>query len=245
MPASDFNCPLPLVFLPGMMCDARLFEHQTIAFSRQRTIIHVPLIGSDSMAGLAELVLRNVPTRFLLAGLSMGGIVAMEVVRQAADRVAGLALLDTNPLADTVAAADRRTDLMERVKAGALKSVVCDDLKPNYLADGPGRGRILDLCLEMALDLGPDIFLDQSIAVRGRPDQTATLEAYSGPTTIICGADDTLCPVERHKLMADLIPHATLNIVPGAGHLPVLEQPHLTNTLLKSWLERTDEINAT
>ncbi len=167
----------------------------------------------------------------------MGGIVAMEVLRQAPDRVERIALLDTNPLAETEAAKARRGPQIEAVREGRLAEIMRDEMKPNYLADGPGKAEILDLCMEMALGLGPEVFARQSRALMTRRDQTGTLRATRVPTLALCGCADTLCPVERHELIAGLVPGAVLEIVEGAGHLPTLEQPDVTNAALARWLE--------
>lgn len=227
----------PLVFLPGMMCDARLYAPQIEALSQGREVITLPIHAYSTVEDLAADVLAQAPETFSLAGLSMGGIVAMEVVRQAPGRVAGLALMDTNPKAEHPKIAAAREPQMARVRQGELSAVMRDEMKPNYLTDGPDRGRILDLCMDMAQDLGPEAFENQSLALMSRPDQQQTLSAYKGPTLILCGEDDTLCPVHRHTLMHDLMPHSTLTILPNAGHLPTLEQPDATTAALKVWLE--------
>ena len=227
----------PLVLLPGMMCDARLFAPQVAALAADRAVTVAPLTAHDSVGDLAAAVLADAPPRFALGGLSMGGIVAMEVLRRAPERVERLALLDTNPLAETPEAQARRAPQIAAARAGRLRAVMRDEMKPNYLADGPGRDALLDLCMEMAVDLGPEVFVRQSVALRDRPDQSATLRAARLPALILCGAEDRLCPPERHRLMHGLMPQATLVIVEGAGHLPTLEKPQETTAALTRWLE--------
>lgn len=222
----------PLIFLPGMMCDARLFQPQIDALGG----LCLTVGGANTLEALAQTVLAETPERFALAGLSMGGIVAMEVVRQAPDRVTRLALMDTNPLAESDEVKARRGLQMDKVRAGGLESVMRDEMKPNYLADTPDRDAILDLCMEMALAQGPEVFLRQSIALRDRPDQSETLMAFDKPALVLCGRHDALCPVHRHELMADLLPRATLTIIEGAGHLPTLETPDDTTRALADWL---------
>ena len=228
----------PLILLPGMMCDARMFGPQINAFSEERPVQVGDLTGSDTMTGLAEAVLERAPDRFALAGLSMGGIVAMEILRLAPHRVERLALLDTNPLAEADEMKARRIPQMERVQNGELRAIMRDEMKPNYLADGPNRGEILTLCMEMAEDLGPDVFLRQSRALRDRRDQTDTLRKFSGPALVLCGREDVPCPVHRHEFMHALMPTSELVIVEGAGHLPTLEQPEKTTTALRRWFSR-------
>ncbi|MCV2870294.1 alpha/beta hydrolase [Defluviimonas sp. WL0002] len=231
---------LPLVLLPGMMCDARLFGPQIDALSSERVVIVMDLTAADSVQGLAVDVLAKAPPRFALAGLSMGGIVAMEIVRRARDRVPGLALLDTNPLAEDDAVKARRAPQMAKARAGRLGEVMRDEMKPNYLANGPDRQDVLDLCMAMAMDLGPEVFCRQSIALRDRPDQTEALRDYRGAALVLCGRQDALCPVSRHELMHSLIAGSRFEILEGAGHLPTLERPIETTAALRRWLSETD-----
>jgi pimeloyl-ACP methyl ester carboxylesterase len=227
----------PLVLLPGMMCDARLFGPQINAFSPSRAVGVADISGQDKMEALARAVLDNAPPSFALAGLSLGGIIAMEIIRQAPERVTRLALLDTNPLAEAEAVKARRGPQIAKARAGQLATVMREEMKPNYLTDGPNRAAILDLCMDMALQQGPDVFIRQSIALRDRRDQQDTLRSVTVPTLIMCGRQDALCPPSRHEFMHALIPHSTLVVVEGAGHLPTLEQPVETTTALKHWLE--------
>ncbi|MCO4847932.1 MAG: alpha/beta fold hydrolase [Yoonia sp.] len=226
----------PLLLIPGMMCDARLFAPQIDAFSHDRMIVVAPLIG-DAVTEIAAHILDQAPPCFALAGLSMGGIVAMEMWALAPDRISRIALLDTNPKAEHPDVAAAREPQIAAALAGNLHRVMREEMKPNYLADGPTQGAILDLCMSMAETLGPDTFVRQSRALQTRPDQQNTLRRITVPALVLCGADDTLCPVHRHELMASLIPAATLKIIPNAGHLPTLEQPELTNKALKQWLK--------
>ena len=118
----------PLVFLPGMMCDARLFLPQIAAFSKKVPILVMPLHGHDTIAGLARHILHLAPPKFSLAGLSMGGIVAMEIMRQMPQRVVRLALIDTNPMADATDRAAIRQKQIKQVQAGKLRSVMRDEM---------------------------------------------------------------------------------------------------------------------
>ncbi|SHE43189.1 Pimeloyl-ACP methyl ester carboxylesterase [Litoreibacter ascidiaceicola] len=228
--------PEPLVFLPGMMCDGRLYGPQIKALGRDRAIHLAPICAHETVEALATEVLASAPPTFALAGLSMGGIVAMEVVRRAPARVTRLALMDTNALAETPAYAAAREPQIARVMAGSLVEVMREEMKPDYLAPGAGRQAVLDLVMDMALDMGEGVFLRQSRALQRRPDQQNVLRKLKIPTLILCGEHDRLCPVARHQFMADLIFRATLVVVPDAGHLPTLEQPEAVNAALKQWL---------
>ena len=228
----------PLVLLPGMMCDARLFGPQIKHFGKTRAIHLPPIGGHENVENIAAEVLASAPGRFALAGLSMGGIIAMEVVRRAPDRVTRLALMDTNPQAETPQVAANREPQIVRVMAGLLPDVIRDEMKPNYLAPGPRRQEVLDIVMDMALDQGEGVFLRQSRALQRRPDQQATLRKLKVPTLILCGEHDTLCPIKRHEFMAELIETAELKIIPDAGHLPTLEQPDVVIDAMETWLAR-------
>ncbi|WP_323019171.1 alpha/beta fold hydrolase [Pararhodobacter sp.] len=225
----------PLVLVPGMMCDARMWGAIPSSLA-PRAVHHALPTAAETIPGIAAALLRDLPERFALAGLSMGGIVAMEMLAQAPDRIERLALLDTNPLAELPEVRARRLPQVERVLAGGLDAVMQDEMMPHYLA-GPGDVATLALCLDMARALGPEVFRRQSLALRDRADRTGALRAFHGPALVLTGESDRLCPRDRHDLMHALMPQSRLVIVPGAGHLPPLEQPAATLAALKEWLE--------
>ena len=129
----------PLVFLPGMMCDARLFGPQIAELSADTAVMVAPITQGERIEEIASGLLHQLPNRFALAGLSMGGIVAMEVLRRAPERVSRIALLDTNPLAETPQVAATREPQIVAARAGRLLDVMRDEMKPSYLAPGPHR----------------------------------------------------------------------------------------------------------
>lgn len=224
---------MTLVLLPGMMCDARMWGPQVPALPGAQVMLPATL---GTMAAMAGEMLARLPDRFALAGLSMGGILAMEILRLAPGRVERLALLDTNPLAEAPEVQARRPAQIARALAGDLAGVMREDMKPNYLASGSDPA-ILDLCLDMALSLGPEAFASQSRALAARPDQCATLAAFTGPALVLMGEHDRLCPRDRHDLMHRLMPQSRLAVIPGAGHLPTLEKPAETTAALRRWME--------
>jgi pimeloyl-ACP methyl ester carboxylesterase len=228
---------IPLVLLPGMMCDARLFGPQIDVLSAAYTIQLPAITGADTMQALAAEILHHAPPQFALAGLSMGGIVAMEIIAQAPDRVTKVALMDTNPLAETPNAQARRLPQIVRVLAGGLDAVMRDEMKPLYISNASQNADILDLCMDMARALGPDVFARQSRALASRPDQTETLKAYKRPALVLMGEHDRLCPRPRHDLMHALMPQSRLAVINDAGHLPTLEKPMETTAELRRWLE--------
>ena len=226
----------PLVFLPGMMCDARLFAPQIEALSRTRAVQVGCLAGPDTIRDMAEAVLAAAPATFALAGLSLGGIVAMEVMRKAPDRVTRLALMACDPLSDTPDMAGGREQLMARAGAGRLEDVLREFLPVKCLAPGPARTAMQDLFAEMGRDAGADQFVAQSRALQRRPDQQGTLRRMRVPTLVMGGAHDRMCPPRRHEFMAELIPAASLTILPEAGHLLTLETPVAALAALEAWL---------
>jgi pimeloyl-ACP methyl ester carboxylesterase len=226
-----------LILLPGMMCDARLFARQVESLQdRMRVTVPLP-VGAPSMEQLAANILVEAPGRFALGGVSMGGILAMEIMRQAPDRVTHLALIDTNPFAERDEVKVRRGPQMEAVRGGRLATVMRDEMKPNYFTHREDSAALRELAMVMAMDLGADAFIAQSLALRDRPDYTVTLRAVICPTLILCGRHDQLCPVERHEAMKAMIPHASLHIVEDAGHLPTIETPDIVTTALQELLE--------
>jgi len=229
--------PEPLVFLPGLMCDARLFGPQIAELSSEYTVCAAPVTHGERIEEIASSLLDQLPVRFALAGLSMGGIVAMEILRRAPDRVSRLALMSTNPLAEAPQVAAAREPQIVKVRTGQLEAVMRDEMKPNYLAPGPYREEILGMVMDMADILGPDVFVRQSRALQRRKDQQSTLAKCRVPTLVLCGAHDQLCPVKRHTFMAELIPHAELVVLEDSGHLPTLEQPAETTAALRKWMQ--------
>lgn len=227
----------PVVLIPGMMCDGRLFAPQLSVLS-MRSVMIAPCAAFDEMTALAEAVLADAPPRFALGGLSMGGILAMEILRIAPERVERLALLDTNPRAELDGAKARRAPQIRRALSGDLEGVMREEMKPNYLAkDHPRTADILDLCMQMALDLGPEVFARQSRALAARRDQQETLRHFTGPALVLMGEEDALCPLDRHQLMQALMPQSRLVVIKGAGHLSTLEQPDEVNAAIADWLE--------
>lgn len=226
----------PLVLLPGMMCDARVFTPQIQALSARAPVMVAPLHGGDRVEDIATHILSMLPERFALAGLSMGGIVALEILRRAPGRITRLCLMATTPLSETPDQAAMREPLIINARTGGLEKALQQSLPPEVLAPGPRRLEVLNLVREMGLELGAELFVDQSRALQRRMDQQATARRCRVPTLILCGEYDRLTPVKRHEFLAELIPHAGLEIISGAGHLPGLEQPASVNQALLHWL---------
>ena len=228
----------PLVLLPGMMCDARLFGPQIAELSSEYSIMVSPITRGERIEEIASGLLDELPARFALAGLSMGGIVAMELLRRAPDRISRIALMDTSPLAETPQASTAREPQIIKARTGQLHALMRDEVLPTYLGPGPFRAEISELMLDMADALGPEVFVRQSRALQRRRDQQVTLRKCRVPTLFLCGEHDELCPVKRHTFMAELIPGAELRVIDVAGHLPTLETPAETTQALRDWMSQ-------
>jgi pimeloyl-ACP methyl ester carboxylesterase len=229
-----------------MMCDERLFAPQRRCFEDHYRVLAPSFTRQDSIAAMAAHVLASVEAPdFNLAGLSMGGMVAMHVAQVAPERVRRLALLDTTCRTDAPTRRPVRARQIEAVRAGHLEQVVLSKLIPEYFAHANAGDPALErVVLEMALGLGAEVFARQSIALRDRPSFCAALSSVTIPTLILCGEDDRLCPVSRHAEMAAAMPKATLCIVRDAGHLSTLERPDDVNDALRHWLGRRQPCGA-
>ncbi|MDA5094274.1 alpha/beta hydrolase [Aliiroseovarius sp. KMU-50] len=232
----------PLVLVPGMMCDARVFTPQINELSREFAVQIASIAHGETIRDMAALVLEQAPERFALAGHSMGGIVAMEVARRAPERVSRLALLSTSALPDTPAQAAWREPLIIRAQTGQLAEALAEEVTPETLAPGEGQGEILALLQDMAQGFGAEIFIRQQRALQRRPDAQRALQRLKIPTMVLCGAHDRLTPPKRHETMAELIPSAELVILPNAGHMPTLEAPKEVTIGLRAWMQMPLEL---
>ena len=225
-----------LVLLPGLLCDARLWAAQSEGLSDVADVVVADMTRDDSMAGMAQRTLDAAPARFALAGLSMGGYVALEIMRRAPERVTRLALLDTGPRADTPEQTTRRKDLIALAERGEFKAI-----SPRLLPLFVHPDRLEDAALvadigAMADAVGKDAFLRQQKAIMGRPDSRPGLPEIGCDTLIVCGREDVLTPLELSEEMAALIPGAALVVIDDCGHLSTMERPQAVNAAMRAWL---------
>ena len=226
-----------IIFLPGFMCDGRLFQVQKSALGRQGfDCLDGEITRSASIESIAKDILSHAPERFALVGLSMGGIVALEIIRQAPQRVSHLALLNTTANADKIK--DQRKEQICRVASGQLDLVMQEELKPQYLAAQNRTKDRLDLLADMSRKLGEEVFARQSIALMNRTAAHDLLPIITCPTTVMTGRDDTVCTPEIHVKMADAIPDAALTVIAECGHLSSMEQPDAVTSAIKMLLQR-------
>jgi len=227
-----------LILVPGLLCSARLWAAQIDGLSDLADIAVADMTRDGTMAGMAQRVLDCTDGTFSLAGLSMGGYVAMEVMRRAPERVERLALLDTGARADTEEQTIRRRDLIGLADRGEFKAVSPKLLPlfvhPDRLADKA----MVDAISKMADSVGKDAFLRQQQAIMHRPDSRPGLAAIACPTLVVCGREDVLTPPELSEEIAGLVPGADFVLMEGCGHLSTMERPDDVNAALRSWMSR-------
>lgn len=229
-----------VLLIPGNMCDARVWPDAVRAAFDGVTVLDADLTRDGTIAALAARALALTAGPLLPIGFSMGGIVALEMARQAPERICGLVLADANSGADLPERAVVRPAQQARVRGGELATIVADELKPNYLAAANrGDAALKALLFDMAIGLGDDVFCRQSEALRTRADNSAVLDDFAGPVLLLVGAEDALCPPAWHTAVAARARHPTLHIVAGAGHMLPLEQPVAVARHLTDWLAAT------
>lgn len=228
----------PLVLLPGLGSDARVFWPQIVELSRERQVTVAPTATGERVEEIASDILTTAPAKFALCGHSFGGIVALEVLRRAPERVTRIALMDTTPLASTPQESAEREPRIVMARSRRLEDVVQEELAYGWKTPSTMRNEVVAAMLEMARDLGPEAYVRQARALQRRKDQQATLRRIKQPTLVICGEHDGMTPVRRHEFMAELIPYAEFKMIHDAGHFPTLEQPEATTAALQSWLQQ-------
>jgi pimeloyl-ACP methyl ester carboxylesterase len=226
-----------LILLPGLLCDEVLWAHQTETLADIADMTVADMTGDDSVSGMAERILAGAPDRFSLAGLSMGGYVAQEIVRRAPDRVERLGLLDTSANADTPDRKKQRKGFIAQLGVGDFRGVT-DRLLPYLIHSERLKDEVLvGIIKGSAGKIGAEAFVRQQTAILTRPDGRADLKEISCPTLVLCGRQDALTPLSGHEEMAQAIPGARLVIIEDCGHLAPLEQPHAVSAVMRYWLK--------
>jgi pimeloyl-ACP methyl ester carboxylesterase len=226
-----------LVLLPGLTNDARVWRGTIDALRDAATVDVGDVSGHATMTALAANVLARAPARFALAGLSMGGYCALEILRQAPDRVIALALVDTSARPDTAESRANREKQIEQSRtdyAALVEELLRKWVHPSRL-DDPA---VADVVRAMATDCGADVFARQQQAIMSRADSRPLLSSIRCPAVVICGRDDALMPLAIHEELAQGIPGATLAVVDDCGHLAPLERPAEVAGAIRSLLAR-------
>lgn len=226
----------PLVFLPGLLCDDRLWLRQADALKDIADPMIADLTQDDSVAAMAARVLASAPPRFALAGLSMGGYVAFEIMRQQPERVTRLALFDTSASLDSPQRAALRRASIESLKVGRFMGVT-KRMLPQFVHPQHVDSPVGDTVRDMAQRIGGEAFVRQQTAILARPDSRPTLSAIRVPTMVVVGADDLTTPLDQARIMHEGIAGSQLHVLPECGHLPPLERPEDAIRLLRDWLQ--------
>jgi pimeloyl-ACP methyl ester carboxylesterase len=229
--------PIPLVLIPGLLCTGELWSPQIAGLSDLARITVADHGIADDMAGIARAILAAAPARFALAGLSMGGAIALAIMRQAPERVLKLALLDTTASPDSEDIRNARRFYIDLARSGRFEEITPNYLvkrliHPDRLADGP----LIEVILRMARDTGIEVFIRQESAILHRPDGRPGLGAIRCPTLVIVGDRDVITPLERAREIAGVIPNSRIEIIAACGHLSTLERPGAVTDCLRAWL---------
>ena len=224
-----------LLLLPGLLCDVALWQFQTEALLDVAEVTVADLTRSNSIVAMAQDALAAAPERFALAGLSMGGYVALEIMRQAPERVTHLALLDTSARPDTPELIARRKALIDLASRGKFKGVT-PRLLPMLMHKDHQFPPLSTIVIDMAARIGQPAFIRQETAIMDRVDSRPFLKDIKVPTLVLVGEDDALTPVHLHEELADGITGAEFQIIARSGHLTPLEQPDMVNRAMFDWL---------
>ncbi|MDA0822570.1 MAG: alpha/beta fold hydrolase [Proteobacteria bacterium] len=225
-----------LVLIPGLLCTRLLWDHQINHLSDIANISVPDVSGASTITELAQSVLDNSPPQFALCGLSMGGIIAHEIMRIAPERVTKLALLDTTARPEMPEQTVKRKGLLAMADRGEFGQVSMA-IMPALVH--PDRMTDITLCTEicaMAADVGVDAYRRQVAAIIGRPDPRKRLADYACPTLVLCGHEDAITTLEMHEEMASTIPGAKLAVIEQCGHVSTMERPQAVTALLRQWL---------
>lgn len=230
-----------IVFLPGLLCDRGVWEPQIAALSARCDCIVAEYGAADSLAMMARSVLESAPSRLSLIGHSMGGRVALEMMREAPRRIARLALLDTGYQARPEgeageAEAGRRYRLLDIASSQGMRAMGRDWLQGMIHPDRLQDEALVEPILAMIERKTPDIFAAQIRALLDRPAVEGVLRAIRCPTLILCGREDRWSPLPRHQDMTRMVAGARLAVIEHSGHMVTLERPEAVTAELESWL---------
>lgn len=228
----------PLILVPGLLCTADLYAAQLAGLTDVATMTVARHTGHSTVAGIASELLASAPPRFAIAGLSMGGYVCFEVLRQAPDRVTRLALLDTASRADTPERSAGRQKLIELGREYGMAAVQKALMGNLIHADRQDDKALVERVVKMAVDTGFEAFVRQQEALMARPDSRSFLSQIKVPTLIAVGDGDTLTPPELSLEMHAGIAGSRLVTIAGSGHLSTMEKPEALNAAMREWLTR-------
>jgi len=227
-----------LMLLCGLLCDESFWTDIPQRLSAVADVSVVSFRGFSSIHAMAEHVLAIAPQRFAMAGHSMGGRVALEVMRTAARRVAGLALLNTGVHTVRDGEPQSRGHLLRVAHERGMSALAAEWLPPLMGSDAARTAELMPRLTAMVERWTADAYADQISAMLHRPDALSVLPTIAVPTLLLSGSDDAWSPVSQHESMRRRIPHATLFEIHGAGHMAPIERPEPVTVALREWLLR-------
>lgn len=227
----------PLVLLPGLLCDRELWGGPIETLGDIAAPWVPDLTRDDSLAAMARRVLAAAPPEFALAGLSMGGYIAFEILRQAPGRVAKLALLDTGARGETPERTQARKPLMELARQGRFAEITDDQFLLLVHRKRHGDQALKAIVRAMNDETGPEAYIRQQQAIITRPDSRPGFAAIACPTLVLVGDDDRLTPPELAREMAAGIRGSQLVVIAESGHLSTVEQPEAVTSALVEWMK--------
>ena len=226
------------VFIPGLICSADLFAAQLSGLDHPVAPLVADTLGRDSLADMAAAALEDTDGMVVPVGLSMGGYVALEMVRQAPERVAGIGLLNTAYGTDTAERRAQREATIRMAQSDSFRGVTRHLLKSFLSPAAMQDDALVARVIAMAESVGRENFVRQQQAIMGRRGQADTLRGLKVPALVLCGSLDTLTPPQISEEMADLAPDAELVILPDVGHLSTMEAPGAVTACLNGFLAR-------
>lgn len=227
----------PLILLPGLLCDSTVWLPQKDALRGEfQVAAWLHFYGHDSLAGMAREVLKAAPPRFALAGHSMGGRVALEIMRTAPERVERLALFDTTATAATADEPDKRREMIELARNLGMAALAARWLPMIVHPSRLNQAEFISVLTAMICRATPEIYVRQVQALLNRPDYRPMLPQITCPTLVATGRDDLLSPVTPHQEIAAAIPGAKLAVIENCGHMATVEAPAEVSALLRDWL---------
>ncbi len=226
----------PLLLIPGTMCDAAQWRHQIDHLGDLAEITIADHTRDEHVDDMARRALDAMPERFAMAGLSLGGFIALAIMAQAGDRVTRLCLFDTSARPDAPEQAARRRKLIGMVDSGAYDEVAALMLPLFVQLDRAEEEPLRSDLLSMIERTGPEVYLRQQKANANRPDRRPGLGAISCPTLVVCGRQDVLLPLAHSEEIAAAIPDASLVVIEDSGHIPTMERPQAATALMRYWL---------
>lgn len=227
-----------VVLLPALLCNAGLFIHQIKALEDSYDFF-VPDLGADAdIRSMARRILRQVPDKFILGGISMGGYVAFEILRQAPERISSLILMDTNAHSDPATAREKRLQMVEKARVEGIEAVISSALL-DIISPVNRTDITRHILTHMAKTTGVERYVNEQTLIMNRPDSTDLLAQISCPVLVMGGAEDSLSPPQALDSLAAQISDSAHVIIENSAHLPPLENPAAVTAIWRQFFQKT------